>query len=133
MDFNKSIEDIFKILDELREENKSVPIIVEGEKDKQALKNLNIKNKIIILNKGISLIDFCDIISKKYDKIIILTDWDRKGGFLKRRILENLKGRVKCNLKYREFFAKNTVVKTVEGLPHLIDTLINKNVNGKER
>ncbi len=37
MDYKKSFEDLEKALSELREENKSIPIIVEGEKDREAL------------------------------------------------------------------------------------------------
>ena len=62
----------------------------------------------------------------KYREIIILTDWDRKGGFLCHTIMRNLEGRVKCNTHYREIFAKNTMTKTVEGLPSWIQTINEK-------
>ena len=126
MDYDKSIDKVLKAIEELKIENKNLPIVIEGEKDKKALKKLDITGKKIIINNGISLTDFCDRLSKKYDEIIILTDWDRKGGFLKRRIQENLKGRVKCNNRYRKIFAKNTMTKTVEGLPSYIETITSK-------
>jgi len=126
MDYKKSIEEIEKVIEDLKKEDKSIPIIVEGEKDKKALRKLNIKRKIIILNKGISLTDFCDKIAKNYKEIIIFTDWDRKGGFLRHKIQKNLEGRVKCNTKYREIFAKNTMTKTVEGIPSWIKTITEK-------
>jgi len=126
MDYKKSIEEIKKVIENLKKEDKNVPIIVEGDKDKKALRKLDIKRKIIILNKGISLTDFCDKIAKDYKEIIIFTDWDRKGGFLSHKIQKNLEGRVKCNTKYREVFAKNTMAKTVEGLPSYIKTITEK-------
>jgi len=126
MDYKKSIEEVEKALDELKKENKNIPIIVEGEKDKKALRKLDIKRKIITLNKGFSLTDFCDKISKRYKEIIVITDWDRKGGFLRHKIQKNLEGRVKCNTKYREVLAKNTMIKTVEGLPAWIKTITDK-------
>ncbi len=126
MDYDSSIDEVLKVIGELIEENKEIPILVEGEKDIKALKKLNVKGKIIKINNGKTLIDFCDIIAKKYNEIIILTDWDRKGGFLRKRIQENLKGRVKCIIRYRKAFSKNTMIKTVEGLPSYIQTMTKK-------
>jgi 5S rRNA maturation endonuclease (ribonuclease M5) len=116
MDYRKSFDELEKALSELIEENKKIPIIVEGEKDINSLQKLGINGKIIIINSGHSIIDFCDHIANKYKEIILLTDWDRKGGFLCHTIERNLEGRVKCNMYYREVFAKNSMIKTVEGL-----------------
>jgi 5S rRNA maturation endonuclease (ribonuclease M5) len=130
MDYKKSLEEIEKALNDLKEENKVVPIIVEGEKDIEALNKIGVIGKIISVNTGFSIIDFCDKIAEKYKEIIILTDWDRKGGYLCHTIMKNLQGRVNCNTNYREILSKNSVTKTVEGLPSWIYTLkerINKN------
>ena len=126
MDYNKSLEIIEKALSELKEENKEIPIIVEGEKDIKALKKLDINGEIFSVNTGISITDFCDEIARKYKNIIILTDWDRKGGHICQLIKRNLSGRVKCNTYYREIFAKNTMTKTVEGLPSWINKINEK-------
>ena len=130
MDYKKSLEEIEKALDDLIEENISIPIIVEGEKDIEALKKIGVSGTIISVNAGISIIDFCDRIARHYKEVIILTDWDRKGGFLCHTIMKNLQGRVSCNTTYREILSKNSVTKTLEGLPSWINTLkerINKN------
>ena len=129
MDYNKSLETIEKALSELKEENKIIPIIVEGEKDIQALKKLDIIGEIFSVNAGVSITDFCDDIARRYKEIIILTDWDRKGGHICHLIKRNLSGRVKCNTYYREIFAKNTMTKTVEGLPSWINKIIDKKIN----
>ena len=99
---------------------------VEGEKDIDALHKLDINGTIITVNKGISLTDFCDKLASDYTEIIILTDWDRRGGYLCHTIRRNLEGRVACNLNYRSIFAKNTMTKTVEGLPSWIYTIKDK-------
>lgn len=117
MDFKKSIEDLEKIIAELGEENRYIPIVVEGKKDIEALRKLDINGEIIGINSGHTLIDFCDKIAQEHTDIIILTDWDRKGGYLCRTIKRNLEGRVNCNTKYRELFAKNAMIRTLEGLP----------------
>ena len=116
MDYKKSFEELEKVLFELIEENKKIPIVVEGDKDVFSLRKLGVTGKIITTNSGLSIIDFCDRIANDYKMIILLTDWDRKGGFLCHTIERNLKGRVKCNLYYRELFATKAMTKTVEGL-----------------
>jgi dTMP kinase len=126
MDYEKTLYDLEKELLALIEENKEVPIVVEGEKDKIALRKLGVNGLIISVNKGVSLTDFCDRLVQDYDELIILTDWDKRGGYLCHTIKKNLEGRVKCNLYYREFFAKNSVIKTVEGLPSWIETIKEK-------
>ena len=126
MDYNRSLEDVQKALSELVEENRSTPVIVEGEKDVSALKKLGLKGRIITLNSGLTIIDFCDKIAEEYREIILLTDWDRKGGFLYRTIERNLEGRVKINSYFREVFAKNSTCKTLEGLPSWLNTITEK-------
>ena len=126
MDYNKSFEEIEKTLSEIREENKKIPIVVEGEKDKEALHKLDINGEIITVNTGVSLTDFCDKLAQSYKDIIILTDWDRRGGYLCHTIRRNLEGRVNCNIHYREVLAKNSVIKTLEGLPSWIKTMQDK-------
>ena len=133
MDYKKSLEDLEKVLSELRDENEIIPIVVEGEKDIEALRKLDINGEIISVNTGTSLTDFCDKIASKYKEIIILTDWDRRGGYLCHTIRKNLEGRVNCNLYYREIFAKNSMIRTIEGLPSWIDTMKNKINNGLKR
>ena len=126
MDYEKSLEYLKKALDELSEENKKIPVIVEGEKDIEALCKLGLTGKIITVNVGMSLTDFCDHIAEDYKEIIILTDWDRRGGYLCHTIRKNLQGRVKCNMYYRKVFAKNSMIRTVEGLPSWISTMEEK-------
>jgi len=126
MDYKKSLEDLEKALVDLAEDNKNTPILVEGEKDIAALRQLCINGDIIILNAGVSIPNFCDWISRNYEKIIILTDWDRKGGQLCRAIKKNLMGRVGLDLTYRKIFSKNTTIRTVEGLPSWLTTIREK-------
>ena len=132
MDYEKSLENLKKALDELSEENKKVPVIVEGEKDIEALRKLGLTGEIITVNVGMSLTEFCDHLARKFKEIIILTDWDRRGGYLCHTIRKNLQGRVKCNTYYREVFAKNAMIRTVEGLPSWIVTMGEKiRINNK--
>ena len=65
MDYKKSLEEIEKALVNLKEDNINIPIIVEGEKDIEALKKIGITGTIIRVNAGVSLIDFCDKIARR--------------------------------------------------------------------
>jgi len=126
MNYEKTLENLEKALLELIDENRNIPIVVEGDKDIQALHKLEVNGIIISVNTGVSLTDFCDILAQDYKDIIILTDWDRKGGYLCHTIMKNLEGRVKCNTYYRKVFAKNSMIRTVEGLPSWIETMKEK-------
>jgi 5S rRNA maturation endonuclease (ribonuclease M5) len=126
MDYKKSFEDLEKALSDLQEENKIIPIIVEGDKDIDALRKLGINGIIISVNTGVSLIDLCDRLAQEYKDIIILTDWDRRGGYICHIIKKNLEGRVNCNTRYREIFAKSSMIRTLEGLPSWIETMKEK-------
>lgn len=123
MDVETSIEEIEKTLDELREDNKSYPIIVEGKKDVAALRFLGCQGVILTVNKGVSLTAFCDEIASMYNSVILLTDWDRKGGSLCKRIMRLLKGRVEFSTAYREMLAKYAMTRKVEGVPSWLETM----------
>jgi 5S rRNA maturation endonuclease (ribonuclease M5) len=117
--FNK----IIKALDELKSLNAEIPIIVEGESDTKALRELGIKGEIIQINIGQRIFNFCEEISRKYPMVVILTDWDRKGGQLCKQLKEGFKANdVKYNIDIRARLAgyckKET--KDVEGLPGCI-------------
>jgi 5S rRNA maturation endonuclease (ribonuclease M5) len=126
MNYEQTLEELEEEITELQEENKTVPIIVEGDKDIAALRKLEVSGEIIRFNKGLSVPDFCDTIAQKYQHIILLTDWDWRGSRLCYSIKKHLENRVNCNLKYREMFAKRCNCRTVEGLPSWIATLMNK-------
>jgi 5S rRNA maturation endonuclease (ribonuclease M5) len=126
MRYEEILEDLQKALGELREENAATPVIVEGEKDATALRNLGMEGEIITVNKGSSLFNFCEQVSSKHRLVIVLTDWDSRGGTLCRRIREGLTANgAKPNLEYRQKIAVlcRKDVKDVEGLPNYIRTL----------
>ena len=129
----ESLEIVDNILEELQLENVQVPIVVEGEKDITALHKLGIQGVVISINRGKSLTDFCDWLAEHYKEIIILTDWDRRGGHLCRILMINLEGRIKYNTSFREALAKHATIRKVEGLPSWIETMKGKLNHGKEK
>ncbi len=123
MDLDISREEIEKILEDLKEENKKIPIIVEGKRDVFALQFLGCMGNIITVNKGVSLTDFCDMIASEFDSVVLLTDWDRRGGILCRRLMKLFKGRLSFNITYRQKLAKYAMVRKVESLPSWLDSM----------
>lgn len=126
MDSKQTLEELEEALTELREENRTTPIIVEGAKDIAALRTLEVTGEIIRFNKGQSVSDFCDAISQKHRKVILLTDWDHRGGRLCLQLKKNLENRVDIDLSYRGVFAKRCPCRTVEGMPSWLRTLRKK-------
>jgi len=126
MDPNQTLEELEEALADLREENRTTPIIVEGDKDVAALRTLDVDGEIIRYNTGQSVSDFCDAIVQKYHKIILLTDWDRRGGRLCLQLKKNLENRVDIDVSYRSVFAKRCPCRTVEGMPSWLRTLRKK-------
>ena len=126
MNLERCIEEVELALDELVEVNNTVPVIVEGVKDRRALRKLGLTGDIITINKGISLSDFADQVSERYDEVIILSDWDRRGGSLCRRLKELLKGRVVYDVRIRQRLSKFAMIKKVEGLPSWLETIYHR-------
>ncbi|PKK85206.1 MAG: topoisomerase [Thermoplasmata archaeon HGW-Thermoplasmata-1] len=123
MDYEESLEELEKTVCELIEENELVPVIVEGEKDVHALRLLGLRGEIIMMHAGKSLPTFCDEIAERHGRVILLTDWDRKGGQFMRLLKNNLSGRVVFDGDFRRRFASRASVKDVESLPAFIATL----------
>jgi len=71
-----------KFLEELCSVNESVPIIVEGVRDVQALRVLGIRGHIVKVHNGHSIQEFCAEYSRNHGEAVILTDWDIRGNQL---------------------------------------------------
>jgi len=82
----KELEIFEELINELKELNKKVPIIVEGRHDIKALRNLGVMGPIIKLNNGMSILQFSEYIARNYGEIILLLDWDSKGKELTSKI-----------------------------------------------
>jgi 5S rRNA maturation endonuclease (ribonuclease M5) len=118
-------ERLREIIEDLSEINKSIPIIVEGKKDAIALRKLGISGEIITLHNGKNLYEFCMEITERYDKVVILLDWDKKGENLNKIVSENLKGYWEEHSLFRELFKLlcQKEIHDIEGLPSLLRRL----------
>jgi 5S rRNA maturation endonuclease (ribonuclease M5) len=120
------LELLEKALEELGELSTDVPIVVEGARDIAALKRLGVAKNVLALNTGKSVFAFCEDLSRRSSKAIILTDWDRRGGQLARRLKEGFESNdVKVNDRIRTQIVvlSKKEVKDIESLPTFIERL----------
>ena len=132
MDYKEGLDEVRDIIARVRSLNERIPILVEGEKDVAALRRLGVTGMILTVHAGRPLVDVCDRIAATHDEVIVLTDWDKKGGRLSRAIEKNLSGRTRCITEFRGQLAKNSMVKDIEGLPSYLDSMQQK-IDGNER
>ncbi|MFX0163064.1 MAG: toprim domain-containing protein, partial [Candidatus Hodarchaeota archaeon] len=71
-------------------------VVCEGVKDAEAIKSLNWGVEIVTL-EGKPLVRVADEISKEYKRVLILTDFDKKGQNLAKNISKFLLGRSKVD------------------------------------
>ena len=78
-----------RILDYLNDLNS--PVIVEGHSDTLALRSLGYHGEVIELNDGKSVLSTVEKLAQKLGTsgiFVIMTDWDRTGGRLAKRLKE---------------------------------------------
>ncbi|MCE8422374.1 MAG: hypothetical protein J5U19_03625 [Candidatus Methanoperedens sp.] len=84
------LEKVEQLINELRALAESGAIIVvEGKKDVDSLHSLGINGEIRQASQQ-PLIHFAESLSKSGKKIVLLTDWDEKGGMISKKIIMHL-------------------------------------------
>ena len=80
--------------------SKNGKVVVEGKKDRIALKKLGYTGEILEFHKFGGIINFTDSVAK-YENIIILFDWDKKGRYLTRKVINLLQRRTNVDTSYK--------------------------------
>ncbi|MFZ3383419.1 MAG: toprim domain-containing protein [Candidatus Methanoperedens sp.] len=120
------LEKLEEIILELKELVKAgAIIIVEGRKDAGSLRYLGINGDIQFASQQ-PLLDLTDSLSKTGKEIVILTDWDKKGSLVARKIIKHLSAygivpNTKIRLKLRSLSKKR--IKDVESLNNYVNKL----------
>jgi len=126
LDPRETLDTLEETLKELDQASKIMPIIVEGLKDRMALRSLGVNGNIIVLNDGGSILATCEKLAKQWSAAIIFTDWDQKGGELAHALADALGAlEVSYDTEYRagvSMLVKKDI-KDVEGLPALMRRL----------
>tara|TARA_B100001027_G_scaffold173543_1_gene124827 strand:- start:1241 stop:1654 length:414 start_codon:yes stop_codon:yes gene_type:complete len=123
----KRASDFQKIWSDLRSLN--YPIIVEGKRDKIALRKLGIEGDIIQLNDGKSVLSTIERISQRFGRssqFVILMDWDKTGNKLAKQLVSfgeacDLVPNDKIRSALSKFSAKE--ISCVEELPTFVFSL----------
>lgn len=133
MDDAERLELLDVLLEKLKDASEETPIIVEGKRDRSALKALGIDKNVVELNVGKSIVGFCEEIAKGHREVVVLTDWDAKGGRLFKQLAECFKTMdVKVRGEFRAELARlaKKGAKDVEGLPGFIAWLTSRDEAG---
>ncbi len=123
MRLKEELEGVICILEKIKKEDKSIPVIVEGRKDMKALRSLGIERKIIRIKKGKAIFRIIEELRKDHDKVIILTDWDSTGGKLCYKVKKACESNdIRYDVEYRKQMIKflKKEVKDVESIPTFI-------------
>lgn len=128
MNLNASerLEELERLLGELAERSADEPIIVEGLKDRAALRTLGVRGEIVLLNTGESVLHTAETLARKARSIILLTDWDYRGGQLcrlLRRAVEASGGRYDDQTRAQLVRLTKKEIKDIEGLPGFLTRL----------
>lgn len=91
MTMEETLERIGELLDELREYSaKGTPIVVEGVRDEEALRELDVKGPIFqISSSKRTALNFVECLAR-HRQVIVLTDFDRTGEELAKFCLKHL-------------------------------------------
>jgi 5S rRNA maturation endonuclease (ribonuclease M5) len=114
-----------EVLEALYEVNKTIPVIVEGKRDAMALRKLGLTGEVIVLHSGNNLYEFSEDISEKFERVVILLDWDEKGEHLSKILEKHLRGQWEEFSAFREILKIlcQKDIKDIEGIPKLLGKL----------
>lgn len=118
-------ERLKEVLQSIYEANKRVPVIVEGKRDALALRKIGLVGDVITLHRGKGMYEFCEDIAERFDRVILLMDWDEKGEELQRTVSRHLKGLWEEFSAFREIIRVlcQKDIKDIEGIPLLLRRL----------
>ncbi len=120
------LESIDEIILELRAlAGTGAIIVVEGRRDMYSLRSLGIEGEIRLACQR-PLLEFTEDLSKSGKEIVLLTDWDKKGGITARKIINHLLSygiMPNTNIRSRIAILVKKKIKDIESLDNYIDKL----------
>lgn len=108
-DEEEALEEFAELWGKLRADSESegTVVVVEGERDRRALRRLGLTGPVALVHRGESLSATAHRLARQSRRVIVLTDWDGEGGQLARRLKEFLESeRTELDLDYRRRFAR---------------------------
>lgn len=104
-----ALEEFLRLWRDLRADSEEAGalIVVEGERDRRALRRLEVTGEIVLVHGGQTLGGTAQGIVGRARRVIVLTDWDAEGGHLAHRLKEFLEAdRAALDLEYRRRLAR---------------------------
>lgn len=123
-----SFTKLTSLIEELKTSvEQGIPVLIEGQKDEKALKELGVNGNFIkVSGSGLKLFEIAEIATQSSSKVVILTDFDRKGNELARRLSEDIQS-LGCHpdLRLRRIIMGITrrYIKDIESLPRHMEQL----------
>ena len=120
------LEQLEELILELQElADSGAIIVVEGKRDAESLRFLGIKGEIRLSSQQ-PLLEFTELLSKGGKEIVLLTDWDKKGGMAAHKIIQHLLAygimpNTRIRAKIRTLTKKR--IKDIESLNNYINKL----------
>lgn len=136
MTAEETFEKLVETIGELAETNGRVPVVVEGERDVRSLRALGLTGEIVTVNRGSSVFHLCETLAADHREVVILTDWDVRGGRLARLLRDGLAANgVKSNDDFRARIAAacQKEIKAVEDLHRYVERIRPRGDDGRRR
>jgi 5S rRNA maturation endonuclease (ribonuclease M5) len=103
-----------------------IPVLIEGQKDEKALKELGVNGNFIkVSGSGLKLFEIAEIAAQSA-RVVILTDFDRKGNELAKRLSEDIQSLGSHpDLRLRKIIMGITrrYIKDIQSLPRHMEQL----------
>jgi 5S rRNA maturation endonuclease (ribonuclease M5) len=104
-----------------------IPVLIEGQKDERALRELGINGNFIkVSGSGLKLFEIAEMAAQSASRVVILTDFDRKGNELAKRLSEDIQSLGSHpDLRLRRMIMGMTrrYIKDIESLPRHMEQL----------
>lgn len=117
------LERLEKAIDLLRETAEAGTVVVEGTRDVAALEWLGVGGLHVKVHQGRPLPAVLEDLAQSPAPVVLLVDWDRKGGQLVSLLEENLRARVQVDLACRRRIATVTRTRCLEEVPAELESL----------
>jgi 5S rRNA maturation endonuclease (ribonuclease M5) len=123
-----SFRRLLSIMEELQNcAEEGMPVLIEGKKDEKALRELGINGNFIkVSGSGLKLFEIAEIAVKSSSRIIILTDFDKKGSELAKRLSEDIQSlgsHPDLRIRNKIMGITRRYIKDIESLPRHINQL----------
>ena len=129
-------EKLVEVIADLIDANEEAPVVVEGERDVKALRALGLAGEIVTLHRGVTVFHFCERLAADHRHIVILTDWDVRGGQLARLLRDGLAAngvKYDDDLRARLAALCQKDIKAVEDLHRYVERLAPRGDDGRRR